>query len=122
MRAYVIVDHGSREPEANAVVEEVAAQVGAHLGGAPVRAAHMELAAPSLAEALDACVAGGAGEVVVVPYFLAPGRHSTGDIPRLAAEAAARHPGVTVRVTEPLGVHPGLVEAVLDRLGEGGED
>ena len=68
---------------------------------------------------IDTCAAKGASEIVLHPYFLAPGRHSRDDIPRLAAEAAARHPGVTVRVTPPLGLHPGLVDAVLDRVSEG---
>ena len=48
-----------------------------------VHFAHMELAAPTLEQAFDACVSDGAREIVVHPYFLAPGRHSTDDIPRL---------------------------------------
>jgi len=119
VRAIVLVDHGSREPAANALLEEVARALRDRLPGERVCVAHMELAPPSLAEAIEACVAEGAREVVVHPYFLAPGRHSTVDIPRLAAEAAARHAEVRVRVTPPLGVHPGLVDAVLDRLNEG---
>jgi len=121
--AIVLVDHGSRRAEANRTLEEMAALVRAAAPGRVVRAAHMELAAPSVAEAVDACVAEGAREVVVVPYFLAPGRHSTCDIPRLAREAAARHPGVAVRVAEPLGAHPKLAELVLERATDraGGE-
>jgi sirohydrochlorin ferrochelatase len=117
-RAVVLVDHGSREAEANAVLEAVAECVRERLPGRLVRVAHLELAPPALAEAIDACVREGAREVVVQPFFLAPGRHGGGDIPRLAREAAARHPGVTVRVTAPLGAHPGVVEAVLGRLAE----
>ncbi len=115
-RAYVLVDHGSRESAANALLDDVADEVRRRLPGATVVAAHMELAEPSLADAIERCVAGGAREVVVHPYFLGPGRHSTEDIPRLAREAAERHPGVQVRVTEPLGLHDGLVDAVCDRL------
>ena len=63
-------------------------------------------------------VADGAREVVVHPYLLGPGRHSREDIPKLAAEAAAAHPGVEVRVSGPLGVHASLVDVILDRVGE----
>jgi sirohydrochlorin ferrochelatase len=115
------VDHGSRETAANAILEEVAQCVRERLGGAIVRTAHMELAPPTLSEALAACVAAGARKIVVHPFFLAPGRHATGDIPALAREAVARHPGVTVHVTGPLGAHSGLVEAVLARLREADE-
>ena len=57
----------------------------------------------------------GAHEIVVVPYFLAPGSHSTDDIPRQARKAAAEHAGVSVRVTPPLGPDPALARLVLER-------
>lgn len=120
-RAIVLVDHGSREAEANAVLEEVAAQVQRRAPDRIVRFAHMELAAPSLAEAIESCVAEGAREIVVHPYFLGPGRHAGGDIPRLAREAAGRHEGVSVRVSPPLGAHPLMAEVVLERASEAGE-
>ena len=75
----------------------------------------MELAAPTLAEALERCVSAGADEVVVVPYVLTPGRHTTGDIPRLVEEARAAHPNVAVRLAEPLGFDERLVELVAAR-------
>jgi sirohydrochlorin ferrochelatase len=118
MRAVVLVDHGSREPDANAVLEAVAESVRSRLPGRLVRVAHMDLAPPALADAIEACVREGAREVVVQPFFLAPGRHGGDDIPRLAREAAARHAGVSIRVSAPLGAHPGVVEAVLGRLAE----
>ena len=118
-RAIVLIDHGSRLPEANAVVEQVAALLRERLPGTPIEVAHLELAPPDLAEAVARCVARGATEVVVQPFFLAPGRHSTRDIPALAAAAAERHAGVSVRVSEPLGAQPALVDAVLERLSAG---
>ncbi len=116
MRAILIIDHGSRVAAANAQLAEVAALVESSLGdGTIVRHAHMELAAPTIPDALAALVAAGAQEIAVHPYFLAPGRHATEDIPRIVAEGAARHPGVAVRVTPPLGVHPLLAELVILR-------
>jgi sirohydrochlorin ferrochelatase len=55
----------------------------------------------------------GLGRVIVFPYFLAPGRHWHEDIPRLAAEAAASHPGIEHLVTPPIGQHP-LILAIID--------
>lgn len=81
-----------------------------------VEPAHMELAEPSIATAFDACVRAGATTVVIAPYFLGPGAHWDEDIPRLAAEAARRHPGVHYLVTAPLGPHPLLAEIVADRV------
>lgn len=116
-RAVVLVDHGSRRAEANAVLERIAELLRPRLPDRIVAIAHMELATPDLASALHRCLAAGAEEIVVQPYFLAPGSHSVEDIPRLVREAlAARGARVAVQVTEPLGVHPALVDVVLDRI------
>mgnify|MGYP001546974103 FL=1 len=66
---------------------------------------------------MASCVAAGATEVVVFPYMLSPGKHSTRDIPRMAAEAAAAFPSVKVTVTPAFGVHDKLAEVVLERAG-----
>jgi sirohydrochlorin ferrochelatase len=82
-----------------------------------VRHAHMELAEPSIADGFATCVRDGATDVVAFPYMLSPGKHSTRDIPRLVAEAAAAHPHVTYRVTEAFGVSAQLAEVVALRAG-----
>jgi sirohydrochlorin cobaltochelatase len=78
----------------------------------------MELAAPTIADAFDEAVARGADFVVVAQYFLAPGRHSERDVPKLAAEAAARHPGLGFAVAASLGPHVALSALVLDRAAQ----
>lgn len=118
--ALVIVDHGSRSPALNASLDVVAAEVAALAGDryVAVLPAHMEFASPSIAESFDAAVEAGADFVVVALYFLAPGRHSVDDVPRLAAEAAARHPGVGFSVSSSLGPHASLAGLVLERADE----
>jgi sirohydrochlorin ferrochelatase len=114
--AILLVDHGSRRAEANACLEEIAQLVQARVGADVfVCHAHMELAEPDIAHALQACADANITDLVVHPYMLTPGRHAREDIPRLVAQAA--YPGLRTRVTEPLGVHPALAEAVLDRCG-----
>jgi sirohydrochlorin ferrochelatase len=119
MRAVLLVDHGSRRPEANAVLDGVAELLRQRLPDRIVRVAHMELAAPSIGAGIDACVADGATEIVVHPYFLTPGEHVASDVPAQVRAAAARHPSVSIRVSGPLGVHPGLVDVILDRIERG---
>ena len=112
----VLVDHGSQHADANDMLIEVARVLGETFGAAIVEHAHMELARPTIEQAFAACVARGAEHVVVHPYFLAPGRHSTVDIPRMAEEAAARFPGVTHIVSEPLGLDARVIEVVMRRI------
>lgn len=116
--AILLVDHGSRRPEANAQLVALAERVRARVGDRFVAVAHMELAEPSIAQGIGACVAAGADEIVVHPFFLGPGSHTTGDIPRLVADAAARHPGVRARVGPPLGLDEKLIDLVLQRIDE----
>ncbi len=114
--AVIIVDHGSRRAEANAMLEAVVDLYGRLTGRSIVEPAHMDLAEPSLAAAFTRCVLRGAHTVVIHPYFLLPGRHWSDDIPRLAATAAARYPGVNWLVTAPLGLHEGLIGVIDDRV------
>lgn len=115
-RAILLVDHGSRRPEANALLEAVAALVAERMPDAVVRSAHMELAVPDIATGFADCVSAGAREIVVHPYFLGPGNHTQQDIPRLVRAAAEKYPNVVIRISEPLGLHPKLVDVILDRV------
>lgn len=114
--AVIIVDHGSKRAEANDLLLEVARTYRESTRTAIVEPAHMELAPPTIADALGRCVAQGAKTIVVYPYFLAPGRHSTEDIPRLAAEAAKAYPGVALRVSAPLGLDGLMAEIMHERI------
>jgi sirohydrochlorin ferrochelatase len=113
----IIVDHGSRRAESNQVLEEVARLFGERFRQTYdiVEAAHMEIAEPSIANAYDACVTRGATRILVVPFFLGPGKHWTQDIPSLAADAAKAHPGTKYHVTMPLGIDELILELLKKR-------
>jgi sirohydrochlorin ferrochelatase len=118
MKAILLIDHGSRRREANEMMDCMANLVQAMAGaGVVVRYAHMELAEPSISAGVRSCVEAGATELVVFPYMLSPGKHSTGDIPRLVGQAAAAYPALDVRVTGAFGVHEKLAELILGRAG-----
>jgi sirohydrochlorin ferrochelatase len=112
----IIVDHGSRRAQSNEMLEEVAALFAQRFSALYdiVEPAHMEIAEPLIATAYDRCVERGATRIIVTPFFLGPGKHWTGDIPRLTAQAAANHPGTTYHVTMPLGID----DLILDLLNK----
>ena len=118
MRAILLVDHGSVRSEANHMLDCVANLLQEMVGpDVLVRAAHMELAEPLIPQGVETCVEAGATELVVFPYMLSPGKHSTRDIPRIVAEATRRHPELRVRVTPAFGVHAKLAEVIAERAG-----
>lgn len=114
MRALLLVDHGSRRPEANHALERLALEVEAALAASGdasvVFAAHMELAEPSIGSAVHAALASGATELLVVPCMLSRGRHFEEDVPRLIQEALAEHTEVRVTFGNPLAELPGFAE------------
>lgn len=116
----IIVDHGSRMAESNALIDVVVQSFAARFAAlyAIVEPAHMELAEPSIGTAFDRCVVRGARQVLVAPFFLGPGAHWQHDIPRLTAEAAARHPGIDYHIAPPLGVDELILDLLAKRLRE----
>jgi sirohydrochlorin ferrochelatase len=112
----ILVDHGSRREESNAMLVDVVRNFEAATSFAIVEPAHMELAEPSIDTAFSRCVARGATTIVVFPYFLLPGRHWNEDIPRLAAAAASKHAGIRYLVTAPFGLHPLMAEVMRQRI------
>ena len=128
----IIVDHGSRRPESNRMLEQVAAAFAGRYDGRfdVVEPAHMELAMPDIAAAYAACVGRGAERVIVLPFFLAEGKHWTRDIPSLTSQAAAKFPGTEYQIARPLGLDDLVLELLKKRVEEddqpvieaGGED
>jgi sirohydrochlorin cobaltochelatase len=90
-RALLLVGHGSKRPGFQTAMERIAA--GLRLDGEFdfVECAYLEIAPPSIGDAVDALVARGALEIRVVPYFLQTGRHVVEDIPAAVSLLATRH-------------------------------
>ena len=117
-RAILLVDHGSRRAEANALLEEIADRIRERAAESIVEVAHLEIAEPSIAEGIEACVQKGATRIIVHPFFLGPGRHTSEDIPTQVERTARRHPNVRIRISEPLGNHAALIDVILDRVSD----
>ncbi len=114
----IIVDHGSRRAESNRMLEEVARLFAERFRERydVVEPAHMELSEPSIATAFARCVERGATRVVVCPFFLGPGKHWTGDIPRLTADAAAGFPQTRYHVAQTLGIDDLILDLLEKRV------
>lgn len=113
--AFVVVGHGSRDSVANEEFERcVEAWRAQRADGFAVHHAYVELARPTLDDALERAALG-ATEVVVVPLFLFSAGHMKNDVPLALARARKRLPGVRFVAARPLGVHPTLARLVVER-------
>ncbi|MBX2879816.1 MAG: hypothetical protein KTR32_07785 [Granulosicoccus sp.] len=114
----IICDHGSRRAQSNDSLKNVAMSFADRFAQdcQIVEHAHMELAMPDIATAYATCVNRGAQHIVVLPLFLAKGKHWTRDIPSLTGQAAARFSGTTYQIAEPLGLDDLLLDLLKKRL------
>ena len=114
----LLIAHGSRRTEANDDLVQLARQIAARLPETVVEAAYLELARPTVAEGARRCVDRGARLVRLLPYFLSLGRHVTHDLEELRRELSREYLGVQFALCRPLGLHPQIVDVVMERLHE----
>ena len=117
-RAVLLVGHGSLRRGSGAAMIRIAARLRKAQLAPFVQAAFLNYSRPSVSEGIARCVAQGAREITVVPYFLVPGWFVKQTLPQLLNVCRAMHPGVTLRQTEPLGDHPALARLVVQRATE----
>ena len=84
MRALLLVAHGSRVVSSNNTVVELVKKLRPRLssyGFDSATYAFLELTNPSISEGVQTLIEEGATQIVVLPYFLAPGTHVIDDVP-----------------------------------------
>jgi sirohydrochlorin ferrochelatase len=118
--ALLLIAHGSRRPEANADLEHVAAALGARGRYPIVQPSYLELAEPDIETGGVQCVEQGATDVILLPYFLSPGKHVVEDLTAARDRLAKRLPTVRFVLAEPLGRHPLLLDVLEERAAEVG--
>jgi len=116
MQALVLIAHGSRRQASNQEVMDLASRLQQSAGDSYplIEPGFLELASPSIPEAIESCIQSGATSVVVVPYFLAAGRHVVEDIPQIVKPVAEQHPDVTIRISEHIGLSDSMTRLILD--------
>lgn len=100
--------HGSRKKAANEEVKALAAKLSEHLSQRVI-ACFLELASPSITDAIDLALQENPQEILALPYFLTQGRHLQEDIPHLLQEKAKRHPQVKIKLLDYVGAQAGML-------------
>ena len=113
--ALLLIAHGSRRPEANADLEFVAERMRERGRYHHVQASFLELAEPDIAGGGAKCVQAGATDVILLPYFLSPGKHVAEDLTAARDRLADQFPQVRFTLAEALGRHPLLLDVIEQR-------
>ncbi len=113
--AIVLIGHGSLKSASGAAMIRIAARL-RECGVAPIaEASFLNFNRPTLAEAVERCIAQGARSIVVQPYFLIAGKYVCEDLPQQVAEQAQRYPQVGFEVAAAFGDHPALARLAIER-------
>jgi cobalt transport protein ATP-binding subunit len=115
-RAMLVVGHGSRDADGVDEFWALASTIRAAAGDLPTGFGFIELASPTVDEAIDDLVAGGATEIVSVPLVLLAAGHLKNDGPAALARARARHADVQFCLARDLGIEPVVLEVAADRI------
>lgn len=116
MKTLLLVAHGSRKVSSNAAIESLTEKLRQRLVGTDFSAithAFLELTEPSIPQGITSLVGLGATQVVVMPYFLAPGTHVVDDVPELINEAQSQYPEVRFTIMPYLGETEGIIDLIL---------
>ena len=82
-----------------------------------IQIAYLELAEPNIEAGGALCVERSATQVILLPYFLSPGKHVVEDLATARDRLSERFPHVHFALAEPLGRHPLLLEVLEERAG-----
>lgn len=117
--AALLIGHGSKLKGFGSAMEAVARRLRKDARFDAVACAYLEIAPPSVPDAIDALAAEGFSEIRVLPYFLQLGRHVQEDLPAIVGWAREKHaPGVKVVLCPYLGYDDGIADVVRRRLEE----
>ena len=113
----ILLGHGSRRAEANQGLLVVAEKVNRLLGQS-VTPAYMAHDRPSLPEAVEAKIKGGAERIIIMPLFLFRGIHVSVDIYEELREIREKYPNVEIIYTKELGADDGIASLATLRIKE----
>jgi len=96
----------------------VAAALQGRLPQQIVELAYLELAEPDIPTGLETCAERGATSIRILPYFLSAGAHVTDDLERFRRQFSDTHVDIRCHLCPPLGLHPLMIDILVDRLNE----
>jgi sirohydrochlorin cobaltochelatase len=121
-RALLMLAHGSRDPEARAEYVRIHEALAARLAPRTVVFAVLEFpdegALPSIEEGWRRCLAAGAEQIVVLPFFLFPAGHVRQDLPAQLRAARASVGWARLDLLPPLGPADAILETLDTRASE----
>lgn len=120
MNGILLLAHGSRREDTKRTVNVIAGRLEEKLLISKVWVGYMEMAEPSIHEAVEDMVRNGVEHIYAVPIFLFDGIHIVKDIPDELEEIRRKHPGLQITLAKTIGEDERLADILADRAAEAG--
>jgi len=117
-KALLIIAHGSRKKVSNIEIHQLANNIKLKSNKFEmVQACFLEIAGPSIPQGIELCANNNIDEILIMPYFLAAGRHVIEDIPSIIENERNKYPNLLLKPLPYLGSNPVIVD-ILKTLAE----
>jgi sirohydrochlorin cobaltochelatase len=114
----MLCGHGSRDDEAIAEFEQLAAGIRAKLPAIDIATGYLEFARPTIRDGLETLKASGAKRLLAIPGMLFAASHVKNDLPWEINSFAAANPALELRFGRELAIEPKLLRAAAERIAE----
>ena len=118
-RALLLIDRGSREPEAKEELTQLCTMIKDGSKYTYVDHCFLEVIPPYIEEGISKCVSNNVDSITVMPYFLYPGVKLKDSVKKTAKICHDKK--IKVVITKPLSYHTTLESLIRDRIGSAKE-
>jgi sirohydrochlorin ferrochelatase len=118
MKALIIAAHGSRKPESNSEVVELAVKLSRKAGSFfdIIEYAFLQFAQPLLENKIQDLAAKGVKQIIIFPLFIAAGSHVIKDIPKIVEKAEKDYSQMDIKISTHLGKIKAIDEIILKEV------
>ena len=113
-KALLLIDRGSREPEAKEELVQLCTMIRDESEYAYVDHCFLEVIPPYIEEGINKCISNNVDSITVMPYFLYPGMKLKDSVKKTARICYDRK--IKVVITKPLSYHSTLESLIRDRI------
>ena len=113
-KALLLIDRGSREPEANEELAQLCTMIRDESEYTYVDHCFLEVIPPYIEEGINKCISNNVDSITVMPYFLYPGMKLKDSVKKTARICYDRK--IKVVITKPLSYHSTLELLIRDRI------
>jgi sirohydrochlorin ferrochelatase len=106
----LFIAHGSPREKSNEEFILLAKKFESHINDQLVQPAFLECASPNISDGFDLLKEKKIKKIIILPYFLGNGKHTTIDIPKIIEAKSKEFPDIELSFQKPIGDHPMMID------------